>query len=385
MPKLTQVGTATHGEVTRLAATKINKGGVGTGPSQLAVTAACNGEGKLEVLVWSVANNGTPSVASSRTEGVASEVGVAAIGNLRFVVAVRDAAGELRLILYSLAENGKTISRLDTGIGSKVRDLAITTLGDDKVTVASLLVDRRVEVSTWGISGNTIGSPIVPPVGSGKSTVLDVKGSNGAFCLASRTESATLRLRAYKGPDAPAGDGTGGKVRALSIISGGSAGPYYVGTITQDNASVRTGLHGSAGRLILDTGLLKVAQWEFKDGTFLSPLVQVASGTLDGMAGIAWELKLLNLGVSSVFISAAKGADTYETLLEKNRGKPKMRVMAWERQGDSIERIAQGNAMGKHSLIALAELAKPDATGRVMTAARDGRGKLKVAVWDLTE
>lgn len=385
--KVSPSGQANGDPVNRLAACGVTRdNGL---PSKLAVTASRNGDGNLAVVVWAVSNGGTPSVAASRIEGSVSEVGVHDVGEFRFVVAMRDNEGRLRLIAYTVSENGKTLTRRGTMVGEPVRDFAITSSSDTSVTVARRQNDRRVVVSTWKLDANGMfGTESSVPLGDGKVTALDVTGANQEFCFTAATDTGTHRLRAFKGPDTLGGAATGSKVRSVAIGVTSAPEGYWTACIEKDNASVRTGLNGITGRLILDTGMFDVTLWEFESGTLMSPLVRIATCRLEGMAGIAWELRVLISNENLCYV-LARGADTYEAVLPRNQGKPKMRLFAFERQGDKIVRVGQGNATGRHSLIALAPLqfTGPSTTHsmRLFTAARDGNGKLKVTVWDVTD
>jgi hypothetical protein len=117
--------------------------------------------------------------------------------------------------------------------------------------------------------------------------------------------------------------------------------------------------------------------------------VRDATGSPDGMASIAYELRVLHTR-TPVLLVAASGVDTIELLLPKDRGKPKLRVFAFERQGDRPVRVAQANSMGKHKHLGIVQLQQPPGdittrSSRVLTAAADGDGQLRVEVWDVRE
>lgn len=388
MYKLRKTGQATAGEIDRLSVTGVNPAS-GGGFTKFAITAARNGDGLLEILVWAVNDDGKPVVVASRVDGAISEVACLAVGPLRVVVAVRDGAGKLRLIAYTVSANGKTLTRHGTRTAGAVRRFAMTSISSDTVTVAMHLADRRVVIGTWSLSDDHgFGSVESVAVGNGKVKAIDVAGVPEQFCLTACTDTGTLRLRAFKSPSTLGGDATGSKVRSVAITAVDAIGDgYWTASISKEAAAVRTGL-GGTGRLILDTGRFELSHWEFDDGTLLSPLTRSASTTIKGMAGIAWELRVLEAPTQVVYL-LAQGADTYEKLLPKNRGKPKLRLFAFEQNGDKIERMAQGNMGGEHSLICLARIAAlPPVTtkaDRLLLAARDGNGKLKVIVWRATD
>jgi hypothetical protein len=88
-------------------------------------------------------------------------------------------------------------------------------------------------------------------------------------------------------------------------------------------------------------------------------------------------------------VTVLSGVDTFEKLLPKDQGKPKMRVVIWDSRNDQLVKATHGVSGGKHTQISLARLADtlPVTTrsARFLTAARDGKGKLKLAVWKVTE
>ena len=193
-------------------------------------------------------------------------------------------------------------------------------------------------------------------------------------------------MRAFNGVQSPDGSGTGGKIFNLSIADG-FGGDYFVGTIDEPNADVRTGLGGLSGRLILDTGTMRLAKWTFVDGNPLKDLELVSEGALNGMAAIAWEIKVLS--IHPTVITALAGADTFEKALEKDRGKPKLRMIVWKEVNGKLEKAAQANVGGKHREISLARMSigtAPSTTnsGRFLSASRVG-GDLKVSVWRISD
>jgi hypothetical protein len=386
--QLAKTGQATGGPIDRLSIASVIAAS-GAGLARFAITAARNGDGLLEIQVWAVNDDGKPVAVTSRVDGAISEVACHAVGPLRVVVAARDAAGKLRLIAYTVSANGRTLTRHGTKAAGAVRGFAMTSMSSDTVTVAMHLEDRRVVIGTWSLSGDHgFGNVKSVAVGSGKVKALDVAGLLHEFCLIACTDTGTLRLRAFKSPTALGGDGTGSKVRSVAITGVDSFGGYWTASISKEPAAVRTGLGGASGRLMLDTGRFELGHWEFDNGTLGSPLTLSASTTIKGMAGIAWELRVLEAPMRVVYL-LARGADTYEKLLAKNQGKPKLRLFAFEREGDRIERTAQGNMGGEHSLVCMARMATlPPHTSkadRLMLAARDGKGKLKIIVWRATD
>lgn len=387
MYQLGKTGQATGGEIDRLSITSVIPAS-GAGLAGFAITAARNGDGLLEILVWAVNDDGKPVAVASRVDGAISEVACHAVGPLRVVVAARDATGKLRLIAYTVSANGKALTRHGTKTAGAVRGFAMTSIASDSVTVAMHLEDRRVVIGTWSLSGDHgFGSVKSVAVGSGKVKGIDVAGVLGEFCLIACTDTGTLRLRAFKSPTALGGDATGGKVRSVAITGVDSFDGYWTAAISKEPAAVRTGL-GGTGRLILDTGRFELSHWEFDNGTLQSPLTRSASTTIKGMAGIAWDLHVLEAPMRVVYL-LAQGADTYEKLLAKNRGKPKLRLFAFEQKSDKIERLAQGNMGGEHALVCMARIATlpPHTTkaDRLLLAARDGHGKLKLIAWRATD
>jgi hypothetical protein len=125
---------------------------------------------------------------------------------------------------------------------------------------------------------------------------------------------------------------------------------------------------------------MQISRWDFESSAVQSDLVRVTHGELDGIGAIAFEIKVLAL--SPRVITVLSGVDTFEKLLEKDRGKPKMRVVVWDSRGDQLVKATHAVSGGKHTQLAIARLADtPPSGGRFLTAARDNAGKLKLAVW----
>ena len=385
--KISRLGQAKAGRVEKLATTPLIQGTVTTPVfSNFAATAARNGEGNLHVAVWHVAKDGIPTLRSERVEGAISEVAVTSNVN-RVVAAMRDGAGKLRLIAYKVSNDGAKLTRLGTATGRKIESVQVSlsaALGNAQFVTASRLPSGAVEVSFWSLGENgEFASPV--DIQLGKATNLGIAcGLLGAL-LAGRTESGLLRIRALRGIGFAAGSATGPKIFQVSVSS--DAERWYVGTINEPRASVRTGLGGLSGRLILDTGTMQISRWDFEGDAAQSDLVRVAHGELEGIGAIAFEIKVL--AYAPIVITVLSGVDTFEKLLEKDRGKPKMRVVVWDSRGDQLVKATHAVSGGKHTQLAIARLADtpPISTnsGRFLTAARDNAGRLKLAVWKVID
>jgi hypothetical protein len=300
---------------------------------------------------------------------------------------MRDGAGKLRLIAYKVSHDGGELTRLGTATGGKiesVQDSQLSGLGNDPYVTASRLPSGSVEVSFWSLGEDgEFASPV--DIQLGKATNLDIAWAGLGSLVAGRTESGFLRMRALRGIGTLGGSATGPKIFQVSVS--GDAERWYVGTINEPRAAVRTGLGGLSGRLILDTGTMQISRWEFERNSLQSDLVRVAQGELEGIGAIAFEIKVL--AYATTVITVLSGVDTFEKLLEKDQGKPKMRVVVWDSRGDQLVKATHAVSGGKHTQLAIARLADtpPVSTnsGRFLTAARDNVGKLKLAVWKVSD
>jgi hypothetical protein len=299
---------------------------------------------------------------------------------------MRDGAGKLRLIAYKVSNDGTKLTRLGTATGGKIESVKLSpssNLSDAQFLTASRLPSGVVEVNLWVLGENgEFAAPV--DIQLGKATNLDIGGGFLGALLAGRTESGLLRMRALRGGDTADGSATGPKIFQVSVSSEDER--WFVGTINEPRASVRTGLGGLSGRLILDTGTMQISRWDFESNHPESDLVRVAHGELEGIGAIAFEIKVLVL--SPFVITVLSGVDTFEKLLEKDRGKPKMRVVVWDARGDQLVKATHAVSGGKHTQLAIARLqdTPPIGTGgRFLTAARDNVGKLKLEVWKVIE
>jgi hypothetical protein len=389
MLKVERVGKTESIAVERVALTHVPDS-TGFAFSKLVCAALCNAAGELVVQIWALATDGTAQLASQRVEGGASEVAVCAAGALRVVVAVRDSQGNLRLISYTTSENGTALKRRGLLISTKITRVVIDSATSNSVTVARHQPDRRVRISTWTLNdAGEFRNEKPAPLGDGKVRQIDLAAGQVEFALTAVTDGEAHRVRHFNGPDFAGGAGTGLDAKAVTIANA-DAGRYWTASMSAGSVGIRTGPLGG-GRLVLaDAGMLSIALWETGPLPSTDELTLLAQGGMKkgSMTGLAWEMDLIADAGGLCFL-VTRGEDTYKKLLQKDRGKPKLRLFVLDAKEGKVRRIGQGNLTGMHTQPAMARAFFPGAStthsARVCTATRSSKGLLEIVVWDITE
>lgn len=152
-------GDASAGAVSLIALDALPTNALGSLEHRF-VTAVRDSGGNLKVIIWdSSIAPGIDDVfrRGEDSAGAISEVAVASAGTDRFVVAVRDGDGNLKLVVYDVSQNGTPIRRGDDTAGA-ASQISISTLDSDRVFVGLRDGDGNLRVIVWDI--NAGGVPI---------------------------------------------------------------------------------------------------------------------------------------------------------------------------------------------------------------------------------
>ena len=126
------------------------------------ITPVRDGAGNLKLINWQISADGATVKRlgdSGSQAGKSGLVSVVSLGNGQIVTPVRDAAGNLKLIAWQLSADGATIQRLgDSGAqAGKISLLSTTTLANGKIVTAVRDGAGNLKLITWEL----VGAPVV--------------------------------------------------------------------------------------------------------------------------------------------------------------------------------------------------------------------------------
>jgi hypothetical protein len=141
---------ATAGAVSLISAARL-------GSSERMVTAVSDGAGNLKVIVWRVPSNGQIQRRQSGQAGAVSRISAASnpAGD-RLVTAVRDGGGNLKVIVWAVTPQG-AISRLPgDGAAGAVDNISATFVGSSGTLLATAVRDGagNLKIITWRIAAS---------------------------------------------------------------------------------------------------------------------------------------------------------------------------------------------------------------------------------------
>jgi uncharacterized Zn-binding protein involved in type VI secretion len=113
-------------------------------------------DGKLQVIVWDISPDGKTVIRlgdSNNQAGATEIIAVASLNSEQLATAVRTEAGNLKVIVWGISPNGKTVTRLgDSGSQAGATDIiAITSLGSDQVATAVRTQEGNLKIIVWGV------------------------------------------------------------------------------------------------------------------------------------------------------------------------------------------------------------------------------------------
>ncbi len=343
MPRvtITQVDQATAGAVQQIAVTRLGS---------LVITALRNGSGKLQVIAWEVATNGSMTRRGDALAGDVSRVVVTDWPQGPGVVtAVRTASGDLKVIAWKVTAAGN-VERAGEGTAGTISEVAIS--------------------SPAGFAG------VITPVrtGSGELKVIAWKlSTNGDVTRAGDASAGTCsKVTATALPAA------GGAARVAVALRSG-AGNLGIITWAISPAGAVTRLHEAGAGAISDVALTYRT-------TPVADLISVTRGPSGDLTAIGWQV---NNDGSLNRLTTAQGGDvgaldvvtwkpdvhTYVVAaLRTSTGK--LKLIVW-RNGADLRR--HGELTGADIL----DVAITTWSGGVVTAARDAGGNLRLITWRL--
>ncbi|HBY80716.1 MAG TPA: hypothetical protein DEG47_27750 [Cyanobacteria bacterium UBA11148] len=351
-------------QVTRLGDSGTQAGAIriiaaaSVGPDQV-VTAVRTQNGNLKLIVWDISSDGktvTRLGDSGNQAGVSDIIAVASLSLGRVITAVRTAAGNLKLICWGIFDGGKTVTRLgDSGNQAGITDfISVTSVGSSQVVTAVRTNEKTLKLIVWDVSNNgktiaRLGDTTNQPI-SIKNTIVTSVGL-GRVATTIRTEDGKLKVIVWDiSPDGKTvirlGD-SGDQAGATEIIAVAALGFDRVAT------AVRT-----------EAGNLKVIVWG------ISPNGETVTRLGDSSS---------QAGATDMIAIASLGSDQVATAVRTKEGNLKIIVWGVFDDGESIARLGDsGSQAGAIDAIALMSLAK----GQVATAVRT-QGNLKLIAWEI--
>ena len=309
---LKKLSEVKHGEIAKLSIAGLN-----FGQSGLFVTAVSGSDGNLRVLVWA---NDETAPRSVEAAGTAKEVAAAALSGKRVVTAVRDGNDHLRVIAWQVSEDGRSIRRLGTATGPRIRQLAAAASGGEDVLIAARRPDGRLLIASFEVAGNSV-NPTRSETYGDVSTLSAASGVSNAAAV--RDGDGKLRLIHFWHPLFRGGIGTGAEISDVRIGNDGSgfSGEWYTFSIGEGPTGVRTGA-GCTHRRLIGHGLGKLIGWKLENTSLQADFERTREKQLTDFGGIAKkaDLAFLDAGSRVRLVTGHLGFDNFCRLLAKDQG-----------------------------------------------------------------
>lgn len=233
-----QAGRASHIQLTTLHYSDPDFP-FGDDPFGLMATTVRTERGRLKIIAWRLSEDGTSLVRTGDSGNDGPEVNGIAAGRLtlqRLVVATRTNQGRLQIFVWRVHNNGQTVELLgqsEAGPDAAIPDgeLSLEVMNAGQVIIASRNSDGRLVLTNWSIFLDDSSVTRIADSGSAGPVVTEFATTSpfiGRVVSAVRTGQGRLRLQSWATPsnDAPtlldqsnpAGDG-----RMISATFGGDA------------------------------------------------------------------------------------------------------------------------------------------------------------------
>lgn len=219
---LQRLGDAEAGEIGALAS-------VALGARRIA-TVVRNAAGNIKIIVWEVEYDGSVKRLGSGEGGPTTQMAIAALGEQRLVTAARTEAGGLKLTVWDVDADGQ-ITRRESGETGEIHgEFAVVTFSTDRVITAVRDSKDRLKLISWRVG----------PSGSVErlKDALDEKvdqiaianydpypPSNGSLATAVTTKAGKLKIIAWS-------IDTGGAFKRLGDAEGGPAKNVVAATLS---------------------------------------------------------------------------------------------------------------------------------------------------------
>jgi len=363
MPQLTREGGASAGAISKVALATVDKG--------IVVTAVRDDGGDLKLIAWQVSGNTQGDLAGAQhilrkgdaSGGAISKVALAKVGQGLVVTAVRAGSGDLKLIAWSVSNDGAQIKRTGDASAGPVSEVTIVSLdayqfvtavrdggGDLKLVAWHITADGKKFVRLGEASAGAVSEVSVAPTGC-----FDYNYCHEDMVTAVRDGSGNLKLIAWSvSKDGlqieRKGDGSAG---AISKVETAYVTRVSDPGLTNPRAVVVTAVRDGGGNL-------KLINW------YISATFQVER-KWDSSAGAISDVAVTMVGTPFA---------TDRVITAVRDGGGNLKLIAWDDGSHQI--VKEGEA----SASAISEIAVDSVWGNyLVTAVRDGNGNLKLIGW----
>ena len=219
---LERLGDAEAGEISALASAPL-------GARRIA-TAVRNAAGNIKVIVWEVEFDGSIERLGSGEGGTTTRVAIAPLGNKRFVTAARTEAGTLKLTVWDVDEAGQ-ITRRESGETGEIHgEFALLTFSTYRVVTAVRDAKDRLKLISWHVhaagSVQRLSDALAGEVGQIAIATYDpYPPSNGCLATAVTTKSGNLKIIGWS-------IDTAGVFKRLGDIEGGPVKDVVASTLS---------------------------------------------------------------------------------------------------------------------------------------------------------
>lgn len=316
--QITRLADASAGAVSLISSARLHAEGGGK-----LVTAVRDGGGNLKVIAWEVDSSGVIQRRGSAQAGAVSKISATAIANQfgnRFVTAVRESGGNLKVIAWTVTANGQ-ISRDGDALAGAVSRISATFVGSSGTLLATAVRDSggNLKVITWRVSSGGQVTRLADASAGAVSQISAVGVGETLLVTAVRDSGGNLKLIAWEvaesGRLTRLGDGLAG---AVTRISG-----FYLG-----GPRLATAVRDSGGNL-------KIITWSVLSTSTTGRVARLGDASAGAVSGIS---------------AFAFGNSGIQTAVRDSGGN--LKIIAWQTTPDSkgITRLGDASA-GAVSLI----------------------------------
>lgn len=372
-------------EFKRGEVSELDVAGINYGFSNLYVVGVINSRKNLMIFVFS----GIDTAPRSITElGKASSVSISPAGNSgsnRFVTAMRDSVGKLRVIGWQVSDDGRTLSRLGTNTGPRIKAVTISNSGFGDFRIAAQLDNNELYVALGSLGEN---GAVRFSSGVTYGRVKDVALAGGTYgAMALRISDDTFRISplANGGASGVQRGSTllGGEVTDLDItgVDVGTSGRWVSITSSAyvNTSNIPPNYCLLSPRVVpyYPIGRGKLIAWE-QDSITGGNLSRIGEYEFSGIQGLAHEVSIIPYepSLGKRFITAHLG---YSKPCDM---KPRMELHLWEFD-EGFTKLASSKLGGDYLNVDMTLIRGVGGKSRFVAAVQGRTNNLlKITVWE---
>jgi hypothetical protein len=295
------------------------------GPDQV-VTAVRTQKGNLKLIVRDISSDGktvTRLGDSGNQAGVSDIIAVASLSLGRVIAAVRTAVGNLKLICWGIFDGGKTVTRLgDSGNQAGITDfISVTSVGSSQVVTAVRTNEKTLKLIVWDVSNNgktiaRLGDTSNQPI-SIKNTIVTSVGLGRVATTTIRTEDGKLKVIVWDiSPD-------GKTVIRLGDSNNQAGATEIIAVASLNSEQLATAVRTEAGSLkvivwgISPNGKTVTRLGDSGSQAGATDIIAIASLGSDQVATAVRTKKETSRSLSGVSLTMGKASHVSETVVAK--------------------------------------------------------------------